>query len=348
MRMTLLRTLLVLSLSTALVAVIAGCASTKRNVPAQNTSPERTIVWPAPPDEPRVAYERSVLQPSDLGATISGFKRAMNRFTGATKGNEAFLRPFGIALDESDNLCLTDTGANTVSFYDQSRRRWQSWEGAGKIRFAAPVAVAKRGELIYVADSSLAKVIVFGIDGKLRFELQEHIQRPSGLVISGERLYVADAQQHTIVVFDLHGKFVSSFGQRGVGEGEFNFPSHMAADKAGQIYVTDSMNNRIQVFNRDGVFRTQIGSAGNAPGYFGRPKGVAVDPSGHIYVLDAVFDNIQVFDDKGRLLLQLGRSGSEPGEWWLPNAIAIGRDHRIYVTDSYNHRVQILQYVGNQ
>lgn len=314
--------------------------------PSGTPDPTPAPVWPLPPDPPRVKYLHSITQPHDAGAKQSTFRRFSNWVTGAHGGDESFSKPFGVALDDHGNLCVTDTGAKTVSCFDESTRRWQSWSGAGKLKFSAPVAVAKKGNILYVADSELGSIVAFGTDGKLRFQINHDLDRPSGLTIVGDHLYVADVLRHCVAVFDLKGKFISRFGKRGVGQGEFNFPSHIATDASKHLLVTDSMNNRIQIFDADGTFQGEIGSSGDTPGHFGRPKGVAVDPRGHIYVVDAAFENVQIFNREGRLLLNFGTSGSAPGEFWLPGGIAIGPDNRIYVADSYNRRLQVFQYVG--
>jgi DNA-binding beta-propeller fold protein YncE len=329
-------------------ALVLVFAATVLGAKPKSVEPKPSRVWPPPPEKARVIWVQDILKPSDVGAKESGFTHAANWFSGDNKGNESFARPFGIALDENDNLCLTDTGANTVSFFDRKSKQWKRWQSIEKIRFAAPVAVAKHGDLICVADSASAKIIAFSPDRKLRFQITNQLQRPSGLAIHGDRLHVADAQRHAILIFDLNGKFISSFGQRGVKPGEFNYPSHVLVNATGKIYVTDSMNSRVQVFDADGKFLQQIGGAGDGPGFFSRPKGVSVDRFGHIYVLDGLADNIQVFDGNGRLLLNLGEAGHGPGEFWLPNGIAIGQDNKIYVTDSYNLRVQVFEYVGDK
>jgi len=309
---------------------------------------QTNLVWPPPPDEPRVRYVQSISQPADLGSKRSGFRRFSNWLTGARQGNETLNRPFGLALDDSDDLCVTDTGANAVSYFDHKARRWYRWEQIGQIRFVSPVAIAKKGKTIFVADSGLAAVIAFNLEGKLLFQIKEGIERPSGLAIAGDRLLVADSQQHCITIFDLHGKRLTKFGKRGGGPGEFNYPTHIASGPNNRVLVTDSMNSRVQVFDANGNFQRQIGGVGDGPGHFSRPKGVAVDRSGRIYVVDALFDNVQVFDADGRLLMDFGHGGSQPGEFWLPNGIAIGSSNRIYVADSYNHRVQVFNYVGPQ
>lgn len=303
-------------------------------------------VWPPPPAKPCIVYERSISGPRDIGAKPSTLNRVSKWLTGAGSDPVTLVRPFGLSLDESGNLLITDTGAGTVSCLDFERKQWLRWDRAGGVRFESPVAIARRGSTVFVADSGLGKVLAFDLEGRLKFEITQNLERPSGLALGRERLYVADVQRHSVVVTDLRGQFVSEFGRRGSAAGEFNFPSHVSVDAAGLIYVTDSLNYRVQVFSADGKFLRAIGSAGDTAGHFSRPKGVAADTAGHAYVVDALFDNIQIFDTEGRLLLDWGQTGSEPGEFWLPNAIAISSRNEIYIADSYNRRIQVFRYTG--
>jgi DNA-binding beta-propeller fold protein YncE len=326
---------------TALLALgLAGCSSTK----PQSAPPN--LVWPDPPDEPRVKYITSVSQPSDLGFKRSGFSRFANWLIGAEKAKEKFNKPFGLALDEGGNLCVTDTGANTVHLFDTTHKTWLHWQGVGTIRFVSPVAVAKTGDNLFVADSALGAVIGFNTKGALLFFRKEGLQRPAGLTVADGRLFVVDSQLNAILVFDLAGALLTQFGKRGAGPGEFNFPTHISADPHGVLLVTDSMNGRIQLLDLQGNFKGAIGSLGDSSGHFGRPKGVAVDSFGRVYVMDGLFDNLQIFERDGRLLLSLGEAGAKPGEFWMPGGIAIGGDNRIFIADSYNHRIQVLRYIG--
>jgi sugar lactone lactonase YvrE len=316
--------------------------------PAKTQTVPNGPVWPAPPAEPCVVYLKSITGPADLGIKAPALSRFATWITGNTRGPAKLEKPFALALDEAGDLLLTDMGANAVCCLDREGKKWLRWEQAGKTRFASPVAVARHRETVYVADSVLGKVLAMDLKGKLLFEITRELERPSGLAIAADKLYVADAQRHHVVAYTLKGEFLSKFGQRGTAPGEFNFPTHLAADAAGRLYITDSMNCRVQVFSASGEFQKVIGGAGDGPGNFSRPKGVAVDRSGHIYVVDAMFDNVQIFDDQGRLLLRWGDTGGDPGQFWLPNAIVITRENDIYVADSYNHRIQAFKYTGKQ
>jgi DNA-binding beta-propeller fold protein YncE len=329
------------------LAVIFSCASAmagkSRN--AKATAPA-ALVWPLPPDEPRVVYVRSFNNPADLGIKPSAFKRFGNWITGAAAGDRSLINPLAVATDEKGILCATDTGAKTVCCVDIAGKRWLQWDRVGRLHFQAPVGIAKRGNVLFVADSELGEVVAFDTNRKLLFEIKQGLGRPSGLAILGERLFVTDVEHHCVVVFDLRGHEIFAFGKRGTGAGQFNFPTHAAADNHGRLLITDSMNSRVQAFDAGGKFLAEIGSAGDTSGHFGRPKGAAVDSFGHIYIADAVFDNLQVFDFSGRLLLILGETGAGPGQFGLPNGLAIGPDNQIYVADSCNHRIQIFKYVG--
>jgi DNA-binding beta-propeller fold protein YncE len=323
-------------------ALLASCASAPRQ--AAQSLPAR--VWPAAPDEPRIAFVQEIHGPRDIGKNPSVWHSMANWITGDTGENLNLHKPFAVALDEAGSLLIADTDAKLVCLADLTHKKWRRYERVGKINFASPVAVARHKGIIYVADSELAKVFAFGENGKLIFEISAPLKRPVGLAIAGDLLFVVDSQAHAVFSFNLDGKFQSSFGKRGTEPGEFNFPAGIAADTHGHVIVADTLNCRVEVFDLRGNFILQFGSNGDTSGHFARPKGVAADTAGRIYVVDAMFDNFQIFDPAGKLLLNVGDTGGGPGGFGLPNGIAIGTDNRIYVADAFNHRVQVFKYIG--
>ena len=78
------------------------------------------------------------------------------------------------------------------------------------------------------------------------------LTRPLGLCVSGQFIYVCnngrDNDDHNVSVFTTEGEYVTTFGHKGTGEGEFNVPQAVGVDTHGFIYVCDNWNNRIQVF----------------------------------------------------------------------------------------------------
>lgn len=329
---------------TCIVIIVSGGCRTS-GIKAGPGIVEETREWPPTPAKSRVRYVQDIRGSQDLGVKLSWWRKAVNIVTGWDRGQELFVRPFAISMDDPGNICLIDAGTASVYYYDLAGKTSRVWSRIGKERFQNPVSVAVKGDVIYVADSGLNKVVAFRRNGKIFFELGNVFQRPAGLMISSERLYVADSKAHVVKIFSTDGKYISEFGSWGTGPGEFNYPTHLATDIEGRIYVTDSMNCRIQIFDNNAGFLSQVGSAGDSSGHFARPKGIAVDRFGYIYVLDALFDNIQIFNNEGVFLLNIGGRGEGPGEFWMPTGITIGVNGTIYITDTYNKRLQVFEYI---
>lgn len=305
-----------------------------------------TVAWPPPPAAARIITVGTYSSAAELGMGPTMADRILTFFTGASRGRERFSQPFGLAVDEEGNLCLSDTGTKAVWFFDLKRSRGLRWDEIDRVPFGQPVAVAKARGILYVADAGLGQVVAFDVAGHARFRLKTPLIRPAGLALFGEKLYVADAGAHCVRIYDPQGQALGQLGQRGSGPGDFNFPTHVATDGQGRLYVTDALNARVQVFTPDGQFLTALGKIGDGSGHFSRPKGVAVDRHNHVYVTDVLFDNLQLFDPSGAFLLDVGTTGSAVGEFWMPSGIAITRDDRIYIADTRNARVQVLRYLG--
>ena len=78
------------------------------------------------------------------------------------------------------------------------------------------------------------------------------LTRSLGICVSGQFLYVCnnglDNDNHNVSVFTTEGEYITTFGHKGTGEGEFNVPIVVCVDTHGFIYVCDRCNNRIQIF----------------------------------------------------------------------------------------------------
>jgi hypothetical protein len=75
--------------------------------------------------------------------------------------------------------------------------------------------------------------------------------RPVAMAFGPDRLYIADALDCAVKVFSGEGRFLRSFGRKGDGPGELDFPSGVAA-AGDRIVVADKLNFRIQIFDGEG------------------------------------------------------------------------------------------------
>jgi len=134
--------------------------------------------------------------------------------------------------------------------------------------------------------------------------------------------------------------FLFEWGQAGAGDGQFNAPTGIAVDSAGDVYVADTANHRIQKFDDQGNFLIKWGSSGSGAGQFNAPKGVAVDSAGNVYVVDSGNNRIQKFTANGSFITAWGSFGPGPGQFSQPFGVAVDSQDNVFVTDTGNDRVQ--------
>jgi sugar lactone lactonase YvrE len=307
------------------------------------------LVWPTPPDAPRIRYVGKLALASDLKPAVP-FGKAVSRALFGKSEDRSMLTPFALCTDGGDRLFVADSNGQTVHVFDLKTRLYQQWTLPDNRRFAQPVGIAydAAGHRLFVSDSVAQSVYVLDDAGKLLAEWRAGaFERPTGIAwdAANRRLFVADALAHQVVVLADAGDVRQRLGQRGEALGEFNFPTAVALDGTGRLYVCDALNWRVQVFAPDLKPLRQIGKKGDMPGYFSQPKGLATDTEGHLYVLDAHFEGLQIFDPSGNLLLIFGEEGHNPGQFWLPTGIFIDGKNRIWIADSYNRRVQVFDYL---
>lgn len=140
--------------------------------------------------------------------------------------------------------------------------------------------------------------------------------------------------------------YLTQWGSQGSGNGQFSYPSAIAADAAGRLYVADRNNHRIQVFSGAGTYLTQWGSQGGGPGQFYGPAGIAVSSAGDVYVADTQNHRIQRFSSTGAYVTRWGSFGAGNGEFQYPFGVATDAAGNVYVADSHNHRIQKFTATG--
>lgn len=323
--------------------LIAGCG-TQSAVRQEQPIGFEAPVWPSPPAQPRIRWVATIATPGDWGIRKSIFGRMLDALSG--EGRSHFTRPTGVA-ERDGVLYIADPGAQAVWILDARRNRFEKVHRIGDKTLVSPVAVALGpGESVFVADSWRREIYVMDRSGaRMRAFGHDSLKRPAAVAFDASAgvLYVADSVAHRIRVFSAQGALLRSFGRNGRGDGEFNFPTHLAVDSQGTLLVTDALNFRVQAFSRTGRFLWKLGRSGDGSGDFAAPKGVASDADGNVYVVDSLFDAVQIFARDGTLLLAFGGHGVQAGQFWLPGGVFVGPRDRIYVADAYNQRIQVFR-----
>jgi hypothetical protein len=146
-------------------------------------------------------------------------------------------------------------------------------------------------------------------------------------VDSGDNIWLVDVGSSQVVKLSPQGRVLLILGRKpealnvpapapaapgaggGAGRGgaqgagipgdNFNRPTDVALDSAGNIFVADGYgNSRIAKFDKDGRFLKSVGSRGSDPGQFDVPSSLAIDAEGNVYVADRGNHRIQVLDNE--------------------------------------------------
>lgn len=327
--------------------LLTGCAQKKDVV--------QRFFWPPSSEFPKIEYIGFIQSDYDLKKkNISALQEAI---FGREKPRPLFSYPFDVYSD-AEKLYVSEPNSHIVKVVDLAGGRvdqLKNWEGEIYF-FKLPMGVGgdKDGR-VYVADSLDQKIILFDSEGRIVDKWEgRHLSRPVNLTIddSRGRVYVVEPDQHKILILSQNdGSLISSFGSRGNGPGEFNFPLDVDLDEKGNVYVLDSLNARIQLFDPEGHFIRQFGERGTSLGSFKLPKSIEVSSSGHVFVADSMAHRFVVFDLEGRYLLTVGdRSSAKggnviPGGFYLPQGLDVDDKERIWVVDTLNRIIHHFQYL---
>ena len=273
----------------------------------------------------------------------------LGQFSGGGAGDGQMMWPSCIAVDQDENLYISDEALQRITVLDRKGQFLAKWgtKGQGDGEFDRPASIA------------------FDKDGNL---------------------LVVDGLNNRVQRFTKEGRILGQWGRAGTGDGEFNMPWGIAVDQADNVYVADWRNDRIQKFDGDGKHLASWGKSGNGEGEFNRPSGLAIDGEGSIFVADWGNERVQVLGPDGTFRAQFrGESGlskwaedwfaadhmdlfegrqkadmeppldpavgeffrNEPGGiekyFWAPTTVKVDPQGKVYVVDTGRHRIQIYE-----
>ncbi|MBW1752148.1 MAG: NHL repeat-containing protein [Deltaproteobacteria bacterium] len=161
------------------------------------------------------------------------------------------------------------------------------------------------------------------------------------------RIYVVDGLNHKIRVFNHQGNYISSFGTKGSGNGEFRFPLGIDVDGSGQVYIADSGNHRVQIFKPNGNYIAEM-KIPSKNGNLSDPTDVVVDDSrNRCYIVDNDNHRILVYDLATLTLIDTyGTPGTDKRAFRYPFLITLNKAKYLYIVDVINTRVQVLNPDG--
>jgi DNA-binding beta-propeller fold protein YncE len=252
----------------------------------------------------------------------------------------------GVAIDKDDNVWVFNRGAHPVIEFDKSGKMLQAWTEV-PVTAAHGLKVDRDGN-IWTVDVAAHRVMKFTTGGHLLMmigqvgggpgtnDTRDGFNRPTNLAFAPNGdFFVSDGYVNSRVVrYNKDGEYITHWGQKGTGDGEFNLVHDVTLDSQGRVYVADRLNQRVQIFDQNGKFLGKWTDVGAPWGldYVARENA--------IYMCDGVNNRIVKLNLDGQILGVLSSYGKIPGKLDFPHSIAVDSTGAIYVAEIKNWRVQ--------
>lgn len=259
----------------------------------------------------------------------------------------SFSSTYDVAVGASGNTYVTSMDGNSVVIIrpDETVTIFgQNGFGPGEFANGGPAGIAvDAAENVYVTDRGGNRVQVFDSEGNYKLS-KMGFNFPVGIAIddANGRIGVVEEGGHVLKVFDSDLELLFTVGSLGTATGQFNTPTGIDFDNAGNIFIADYVNNRVQVFDKNGVFVKAFGSQGSADNQFSNPSKIAIH-NNEVYVSDDSND-IRVFDLSGTFLRR--HTFTQSGVIGSHSAVAFSSDGDILLTSGTSSGVFIFHPDG--
>lgn len=237
----------------------------------------------------------------------------------------SFEAPEDVTFHETggtDYAYISDYWSCTVTVWNASDSPPQYAGQIGNICGNYGVAVDPASGNVYVAtqnyDNQILEFSAFNPANPDGFALIEQwgsygtgngqFESPWGIDVVNGLVYVSDTKRDNIQVFELNGSYVGQFGSKGNAAGQFNEPSAISNDAAGDIYVADANVGRVQEFS----YSVPPPSGDTTPPTVAltSPTAQEVLPASEVTITGTATDNVALGD------LEVAVHNATSNLWW--------------------------------
>ncbi|HKL86178.1 MAG TPA: hypothetical protein VJ861_07605 [Treponemataceae bacterium] len=180
--------------------------------------------------------------------------------------------------------------------------------------FSQPVSVAAVPDgSFWVTAYGSNELLHFDVNGLIINKVRGSVagfDRPFDLLrLKDGRMLITEMASDRVSIVSSNGRYLSSFGKKGRGNGEFLGPQFVAVSDSGNIFVTDYGNARIVVFDPEGKPLFVFGKKSKDFQGFIAPGGITIFAD-NVFVADTATGSLHVFDTYGNFKHTLLPSGS--------------------------------------
>ena len=218
--------------------------------------------------------------------------RTGKRLRSIKKSQHGFQRLYGVAVDDNDNIYVTDDDSKSVFKFNKNGTQIKIVKPAVKDPVLRGIAVS--GDQVIVADLANLQLLSFTRDLEFVKKIDLHGGGPVGVACDEEgNMYVCDINQNCVKVLCAQGELLYSFRDDDTSH-KLSRPHSICVDSE-FVYVSEWGSHCLSVFTKQGKFITSFGELGSDVGQFSCASGLAFDSDGVLYVCDINNSRIQVF-----------------------------------------------------
>lgn len=313
-------------------------------VVAAQTPPQEELVWPLPPDPPRIRYAGSLRSERDIGKSTSFFGRMRKGLLGEGETMLTVNRPYDLHVSPSGLIYVSNGTALGVLMFDPAKKEATVIRGVGAAAVAKSMGITGDAqENIWIADATGRRVVVLDNEGDFVRVVggPDVLLNPVDVALSPaeDRIYVSDSYLHQVLVFDREGALIKKIGR---DEGDLSTKKARKGFQPHNSMEEGSPSEHPVSSDPSDLFENR----GRGDGEFRYPSFLSVGGDGTLYVTDAMNFRIQAFTAEGEFIRQIGQLGDRPGSFARPKGTAVDSDGHLYVVDAAFNNIQIFSQEG--